>query len=443
MLFYAFIEAEVKAFHSLQQAFTSPSFLIHYNRTRPLFVNLNAFKSFEFATMIYHHKKNSISKAFSKIIRIDVQSIMFLSRYLNTAEHNYWPTKLEIADVMWIVKKIRHMIEFSLKSPVIVYTDHSAAVSISKQTTLNTISTNKLNLRLIRVSQYLSTFNLELRHKADKSNVIPDALSRLSQAFSTLSSDQSEKALDALYDSTECWPDSPTIVIEPVTVYHAILVKMSDDFKHRLKLDYVKDSHWEKLLVMLKPSAATQAVRPSAEDQVTNPSAEDEPTTQAAQSFTGDASVIQEAKQVPNISFRLREGLIYHVNGENIWRLCIPSSMKQEMFEQAHDLSSHGGYHRCHDRLSHTVFIRHLFKNLRAYIAHCPACQLNQIKRHKPYESLVPVTSPAIPFHIVAMDFVVALPSTKAGNDCLLIIICKATKRNLLIPEQETWSAPQ
>ena len=206
--------------------------------------------------MIYHYKKNSISKAFSKITRIDVQPIMFLSRCLNTTEHNYWPTELKIADVVWIVKKIRHMIEFNLKSLVVVYIDHSAAVFISKQTTLNIINTNKLNLRLIRISQYLSTFNLELRHKADKSNVVPDALSRLLQAFSILSSDQSERALDALYDNTKCWSNFSTIVIESVIVYHATLVKMSDDFKHRLKLGYVKDSYWEKLLVMLKSSVA-------------------------------------------------------------------------------------------------------------------------------------------------------------------------------------------
>ena len=96
------------------------------------------------------------------------------------------------------------MIESNLKPPVIVYTDHSAAVPISKQTTLNTTSTNKLNLRLIRASQYLSAFNLELRHKAGKSNVVPNALSRLPQASTTAAlSDQSEEALDALYGGIE------------------------------------------------------------------------------------------------------------------------------------------------------------------------------------------------------------------------------------------------
>ena len=445
VLFYAPTEAEVGAFRKLQEAFASPSFLAHYDRTRPLFVDLDASKSFGFAAMIYHIKQDVIRSP--KVARTDVQPIMFLSRCLNTAERNYWPTELEVAGIVWVVKKIRHMIESSLKPPVVVYTDHSAAVPISKQTTLNTTSTDKLNLRLVRASQYLSAFNLELRHKAGKSNTVPDALSRLQQTATSTSSslsDQSEGALDALYGSTEEWPEPPAIAATAVPIYHATLVEMSDDFKRRLKQGYIKDPHWERLLTLLKPSAAEEAANPSAADaaatQAANPSAADVTATPAAdEPQAGNA----EPKRVPGIPFVLREGLIYHVNGEDRWRLCIPPAMEQEMFEQAHDLSNHGGYHRCHDRLSHTVFIRHLSKNLRTYIAHCPACQLNQTKRHKPYGSLVPITTPAIPFHTIAMDFVVALPATKAGNDCLLTITCKATKRNLLVPGQETWTAAQ
>ena len=115
-------------------------------------MNLNTFKIFDFVAIIYHHKQNYISKDFNKLARTNVQSILFLSRYLNIVEHNYWPTKLEIADVVWIVKKIRHMIEFSLKSFVIIYTNYSAVVLISRQTILNIINTNKFNLRLIRIS---------------------------------------------------------------------------------------------------------------------------------------------------------------------------------------------------------------------------------------------------------------------------------------------------
>lgn len=148
-----------------------------------------------------------------------------------------------------------------------------------------------------------------------------------------------------------------------------------------------------------------------------------------------------DEKRLPGISFVLKDELIYHVKER--WRLCIPPALEQEVFEQAHNLSNHGGFHRCQDRLAHNLFIRHLNKNLRTYIAHCPACQLNQTKRHMPYGSLVPISTPMIPFHTIAMDFIMGLPVTAAGNDALLTLTCKATKKNLLVPGKETWSAAQ
>ena len=72
------------------------------------------------------------------------------------------------------------MIEFNRKSFIIIYIDYFAAISIFKQIILITFFIDKLNLRLIRASQYLFNFNIFLRHKADKTNVILNVLSRLS-----------------------------------------------------------------------------------------------------------------------------------------------------------------------------------------------------------------------------------------------------------------------
>jgi len=64
---------------------------------------------------------------------------------------------------------------------VTIFTDHSATIAIIKQTSLTTSSTDKLNTRLIRASQYVSQYTneLDIRHKPRKVNLIPDALSRL------------------------------------------------------------------------------------------------------------------------------------------------------------------------------------------------------------------------------------------------------------------------
>ena len=71
------------------------------------------------------------------------------------------------------------MLKFNLIPLVVIYINYLATISILKQILLNIININKLNLRLIRVSQYLFLFNLELRYKTSKFNTISNVLFRL------------------------------------------------------------------------------------------------------------------------------------------------------------------------------------------------------------------------------------------------------------------------
>ena len=85
------------------------------------------------------------------------------------------------------------MVESSTKL-VIILIDHSATTTIVTQTSLSTSSTDKLNLRLVRASLYLSQFNLRVFHKPGKEHVVPDALSRLksvAQDFHPIPSNES------------------------------------------------------------------------------------------------------------------------------------------------------------------------------------------------------------------------------------------------------------
>lgn len=109
-----------------------------------LWADLDAFKKIDFINMIYHVKNKKMI-----FIRLDVQFILFLSRTLNSAERNYWSTKLKVADLVWVIRKIRHMMKSTLKSLTIIYINHAVAVTIAKQTSLITANTDKLNLRLI------------------------------------------------------------------------------------------------------------------------------------------------------------------------------------------------------------------------------------------------------------------------------------------------------
>jgi hypothetical protein len=76
------------------------------------------------------------------------------------------------------VRKVRHII-FSSKLGIIVYTDYLVIVTIAKQNNLSFSSTDKLNLRLIRVSFYLSQFSLDVRYRFGLLNIVFNVLSRL------------------------------------------------------------------------------------------------------------------------------------------------------------------------------------------------------------------------------------------------------------------------
>ena len=408
-------QEEIQAYRQLQAAFDSPIFLAHYDRTRRLYIDIDSSKSWGFAAMVYHVKGDPENCEKSAIPRTSVQPILFLSKLLNEAEKGYWPTELEVAGIVWVVKKLRHMIESSSVPPVIIYTDHSAAVPISRQTTLTTSSTDKLNLRLVRASQYLSSFDLSVRHKTGKSNVVPDALSRLPSNSSVSGSPKSQEGiLDVLYGhAVEILEPDPGNTDTEV-IYHITLVEMSDDFKSRLRKAYKEDEQWRRILEML-----------SRNDTPGDPPAESD---QPAES------------EKPGLRFKLRNDMVYYVSGDGRERLCIPQALEKEVFHMAHDLSNHGGFHRSYDRLSSSVYIRQLSRRLRNYIMHCPDCQVFQTARHSPYGSLNPIVTPAIPFHTLAMDFVVELPEID-GHDVLLTMTDKFTKKVLLVSGRNTWNA--
>ncbi len=166
---------KIVSFKTLQSLLFKLSYLIHFDLTKCLYINLNAFKSFGFDIMIYHIKKEvhtNIKKGNSSIAKIFlsksfIQFIMFLSRLLKPAKTHYWLTELELAGMIWVVWKVRHLIEL-LNLLIIIYINHEANVKIVKQTSLSMMLTEKQNLCLVCASEYLQHFNLNICHKSEK-----------------------------------------------------------------------------------------------------------------------------------------------------------------------------------------------------------------------------------------------------------------------------------
>ena len=477
-------QAEKDAFRQLQGSFDRPTFLVHYDKSRRLFIDVDASKERGYGVVVYHVKASVHSSNLTiPPRRQDIEPIMFLSKILSPAEERYWPTELEMAAIVWTVKKLRTMI-ISSDHPTVIYTDHSANAGIAVQTKLTSSSVDKLNLKLVRASMYLSQFRLNIHHRPGKSNIVPDALSRLP---STAGKKNTVDSLDI--ESFHAGILDPEIA-DPHAFSHS-LIAMNEDFNHKIRVGYRKDKHWSRIHAMLlvlqdqidlerktpsttdaetssdsipapKDSSMASAPEKSAEADGTSQPAETAlvlrepmpvalanepippvtppPPNDSVPAHAPSATIPKKDKPiVTGVDFKLHEGLIYHVK-DGVSRLCIPDNCQKDVFRIAHDDNFHAGQNRVYRQLAETVYIPSLSRKLRLYLRHCPECQLNQTKRHSQYGEMVPISTSAMPFHTIAMDFVLALPDME-GKDVVLDMVDKASRQLQIIPGESTWTA--
>ena len=165
----------------MQIIFNNFTFFIHFDRKRILFININVFKKHDFDIIIYHVKNEIKYRNNLKflIIRIDMKSIFFLNKCLTNAKNRYWFTKLKIIELIWIVKRVRYIIEISIYF-VIVYIYHFVIIEIIQQIKLFNSFVDKFNLRFVKIFIYLFQFRFNVRHKFETHYVVFNVLSRLS-----------------------------------------------------------------------------------------------------------------------------------------------------------------------------------------------------------------------------------------------------------------------
>ena len=96
-----------------------------------------------------------------------VHPIAFAYRSLTLPERNYAITELETLGLVWALKIFR---AYLLGHRCIVFTDHAACTSLHKN--------QHPSPKLARWSMATQELDLDIRHRAGKSNLVADALSR-------------------------------------------------------------------------------------------------------------------------------------------------------------------------------------------------------------------------------------------------------------------------
>ena len=374
----------------MRKDFSRLSWLIHYNIIKRLFADINvADKSIK--VMIYHLKKKNMWSLQKSSNKKNVKSIFFFFKMLIDAKSKYWSIELKMTALIWIVQRITHMIKLS-KYSTVIYIDHKTNSAIATETKFSIINIDKLNLKLIRISIYFFQFRLNIKHRFEKFNVILNALSRLSIAKKKIKNILKINAKNSDFDQ--------------IYAHNISLIEMFKNFRKIFMKDYILNSTWKKLKLMLKTLTKRTEKKNS--------------------------------KNI-DINFEIKNDLIYHIK-DNRQRLCVSFNCKKTVFELTHDQNNHARHHRTYQKFVNSVYMSKMSRKIRQYINYCSSCEFNQMKRHAIYEKLMSIVVSIIFFRIIAMNFIVTFSEQ---FDSILTMTDKAFKRINIIFEKSTWNASQ
>ena len=429
-----FSTKKLKSYKLLQKTFNRTFFLIHFNSKRIFYINIDVFKRREFDAMIYHLK---FDVDFVKSKRSDIESILFLFRMLNEIETKYWLIELEMCELMWIIRRVRHMIK-TTKQIIVIFIDHVVNTFISKQTIMNSNNIDKFNLRLMRVFTYLFQFKIEMKYRSNKEHIIFDALFRL---FSK--NEQSKWSFDDKLNFDIYYEDIVDFFDDlNCYAFQETFIAMFDEFKKKIKKEYQKKKIWRNMLKMFKTFAHRNETKiiemfekkskENSQDEIEN--VDNEKIN--VQSNEDENFISKKLRTKINFAFESNE-IIYHLKS-NARRSYILISMKHEIFRLAHDENQHFDVHRCYERIASILYVFRLFRKFRKYIEHCFQCQLTQIKRHRLYDELNSIISFSTSFHTIAMNFILTLSNEL---NTLFIVICKYSRRIILVANKKIYNA--
>ena len=224
-------------------------------------------------------------------------------------------------------------------------------------------STDKLNLHLVRASQYCFQFHINVWHCSDQLNIVSDTLSCL---------------LNKIMNAKN-WSLRNTLenIDKKIYIYHITVIEMLSDFQNKIKKVYLKDKKWKKIIQQLY--------------------------------------YFEESLADTFLYFYfMNEDLVYYLNSVNTWWwLCIFKTLKKKVFKIMHDNHYHTDFHQVYNMIVVSLFIQNLSWWLSQYIIHCLQCQHYQIVQHWSYEILQLIIELLISFHTITADFIIELLKTK------------------------------
>ena len=140
--------------------------------------------------------------------------------------------------------------------------------------------------------------------------------------------------------------------------------------------------------------------------------------------------------------YTVKDGVIYKDTC-----IYIPNSkvLKTQLMRECHDVpvSGHLGVAKTTELLARKFYWPGMHADVQQYVTTCLACQRNKPSNTHPSGLLKPLPIPARAMEQVSMDLITQLPSTKRGNDAIVVFVDKLTKLVHYAACKTAVSAPQ
>ena len=127
----------------------------------------------------------------------------------------------------------------------------------------------------------------------------------------------------------------------------------------------------------------------------------------------------------------LQNGVLYHKWTDNTGiersQIVIPKFFSKRIIHQVHTLIGHFGIHKTFDLLQKRFYWPGFHNDVENFCKSCEICLTNKVVP-RPRKPLKPIDVQPIPFHMVGIDIVGPLKTTKHGNRYILSVIDYYTK---------------
>ena len=329
--------------------------------------------------------------------------VLFLSRKTGKEEMKYHPTELEFSGICWTLRKIYSLV---YGCAVTLYTDHLAVAQRLFDFKHTSVRLRNLSLELQAWRNYLQCEYLK------GSKHVVDALSR----YNLVLAEQSPCFFDSgLFNRMDVCETMEKLVPPVCEAFLVSSAHIDEELVTRIKSELTKDPKLNELVTVFR----------------------------ALQDETVDG------KQRRDLEHRVRgyswqQGLLFR-GDESAQRMCIPSSMTNEIIKEAHSTMGvgHVGSTKVIARLSQYFSWPRMARQIRQFVSQCAVCQKNKSSTLARTGGAFPLEVPTQRWTDIAMDFCGPFVPDCLGRDYLLVVICRLTKRLKLLHIDVSYKVPE